>query len=254
MKKTVIALLSVAVLGTGGYFAYNATTNSAKKQDVAQLKVDDSSKLKDSKKSKNSKDSKDSDVTKKSLTDDEFEKNKSSVKKEVDDDSNKSDSDESKTDSDESKTDSKDSATIDDNIYQIGELVESLNNFKNASNKAYENLKSQFAKYNVTLDDTVKGPYGLFDPISDGSKQSAVLAGITLDTNGQQNEAGYSFKSTIRVGQGAMNGSASATGGIIQKALKTDKYEDANKEVEYQLDVSEDRKSATLKLVSGQWW
>lgn len=254
MKKTVIALLSVTVLGTGGYFAYNAMTNSAKKQDVAQLKVDDSSKLKDSKKSKNSKDSKDSDVTKKSLTDDEFEKNKSSVKKEVDDDSNKSDSDESKTDSDESKTDSKDSATIDDNIYQIGELVESLNNFKNASNKAYENLKSQFAKYNVTLDDTVKGPYGLFDPISDGSKQSAVLAGITLDTNGQQNEAGYSFKNTIRVGQGAMNGSASATGGIIQKALKTDKYKDANKEVEYQLDVSGDRKSATLKLVSGQWW
>lgn len=244
MKKTVIALLSVAVLGTGGYFAYNAMTNSAKKQDVAQLKVDDSSKLKDSKKSKNSKDS---DVTKKSLTDDEFEKNKSSVKKEVDDDSNKSDSD-------ESKTDSKDSATIDDNIYQIGELVESLNNFKNASNKAYENLKSQFAKYNVTLDDTVKGPYGLFDPISDGSKQSAVLAGITLDTNGQQNEAGYSFKNTIRVGQGAMNGSASATGGIIQKALKTDKYKDTNKEVEYQLDVSGDRKSATLKLVSGQWW
>lgn len=244
MKKTVIALLSVAVLGTGGYFAYNAMTNSAKKQDVAQLKVDDSSKLKDSKKSKNSKDS---DVTKKSLTDDEFEKNKSSVKKEIDDDSNKSDSD-------ESKTDSKDSATIDDNIYQIGELVESLNNFKNASNKAYENLKSQFAKYNVTLDDTVKGPYGLFDPISDGSKQSAVLAGITLDTNGQQNEAGYSFKNTIRVGQGAMNGSASATGGIIQKALKTDKYKDTNKEVEYQLDVSGDRKSATLKLVSGQWW
>ena len=248
MKKTVIALLSVAVLGTGGYFAYNAMTNSAKKQDVAQLKVDDSSKSKDSKKSKNSKDS---DVTKKSLTDDEFEKNKSSVKKEIDDDSNKSD--ESKTDSKDSK-DSKDSATIDDNIYAIGELVESLNNFKNASNKAYENLKSQFAKYNVTLDDTVKGPYGLFDPISDGSKQSAVLAGITLDTNGQQNEAGYSFKNTIRVGQGAMNGSASATGGIIQKALKTDKYKDTNKEVEYQLDVSEDRKSATLKLVSGQWW
>lgn len=247
MKKTVIALLSVAVLGTGGYFAYNAMTNSVKKQDVAQLKVDDSSKLKDSKDSKKSKNSKDSDVTKKSLTDDEFEKNKSSVKKEIDDDSNKSDSD-------ESKTDSKDSATIDDNIYQIGELVESLNNFKNASNKAYENLKSQFAKYNVTLDDTVKGPYGLFDPISDGSKQSAVLAGITLDTNGQQNEAGYSFKNTIRVGQGAMNGSASATGGIIQKALKTDKYKDTNKEVEYQLDVSEDRKSATLKLVSGQWW
>ena len=42
MKKTVIALLSVAVLGTGGYFAYNAMTNSAKKQDVTQLKVDDS--------------------------------------------------------------------------------------------------------------------------------------------------------------------------------------------------------------------
>ena len=245
MKKTVIALLSVAVLGTGGYFAYNAMTNSAKKQDVSQLKVDDSSKSKDSKKSKNSKDSKDSDVTKKSLTDDEFEKNKSSVKKEIDDDSNKSD---------ESKTDSKDSATIDDNIYEIGQLVESINNFKNASNKAYENLKSEFAKYNVTLDDTVKGPYGLFDPISDGSKQSAVLAGITLDTVGQQNEAGYSFKNTIRVGQGAMNGSASATGGIIQKALKTDKYKDTNKDVEYQLDVSEDRKSGTLKLVSGQWW
>lgn len=245
MKKTVIALLSVAVLGTGGYFAYNAMTNSAKKQDVAQLKVDDSSKSKDSKKSKKSKNSKDSDVTKKSLTDDEFEKNKSSVKKSIDDDENKSD---------ESKADSKDSATIDDNIYEIGQLVESINNFKNASNKAYENLKSQFAKYNVTLDDTVKGPYGLFDPISDGSKQSAVLAGITLDTVGQQNEAGYSFKNTIRVGQGAMNGSASATGGIIQKALKTDKYKDTNKDVEYQLDVSEDRKSGTLKLVSGQWW
>lgn len=236
MKKTVIALLSVAVLGTGGYFAYNAMTNSAKKQDVTQLKVDDSSKSKDSKdskKSKDSKDSKDSDTTVKS------------------EDKNSDDSTE--TDSKDSK-DSKDSATIDDNIYAIGELVESLNNFKNASNKAYENLKSQFAKYNVTLDDTVKGPYGLFDPISDGSKQSAVLAGITLDTNGQQNEAGYSFKNTIRVGQGAMNGSASTTGGIIQKALKTDKYKDTNKEVEYQLDVSEDRKSATLKLVSGQWW
>lgn len=233
MKKTVIALLSVAVLGTGGYFAYNAMTNSTKKQDVTQLKVDDLSKSKDSKDSKDSKkskDSKDSDTTVKS------------------EDKNSDDSTE--TDS----KDSKDSATIDDNIYAIGELVESLNNFKNASNKAYENLKSQFAKYNVTLDDTVKGPYGLFDPISDGSKQSAVLAGITLDTNGQQNEAGYSFKNTIRVGQGAMNGSASATGGIIQKALKTDKYKDTNKEVEYQLDVSGDRKSATLKLVSGQWW
>ena len=233
MKKTVIALLSVAVLGTGGYFAYNAMTNSAKKQDVTQLKVDDSSKSKDSKDSKDSKKSKDLKDSKGSDT---------TVKS---GDKNSDDS---------TETDSKDSATIDDNIYAIGELVESLNNFKNASNKAYENLKSQFAKYNVTLDDTVKGPYGLFDPISDGSKQSAVLAGITLDTNGQQNEAGYSFKNTIRVGQGAMNGSASATGGIIQKALKTDKYKDTNKEVEYQLDVSEDRKSATLKLVSGQWW
>ena len=236
MKKTVIALLSVAVLGTGGYFAYNAMTNSTKKQDVTQLKVDDSSKSKDSKDSKDSKKSKDLKDSKDS--------------KESED---KNSDDSTETDSKDSK-DSKDSATIDDNIYAIGELVESLNNFKNASNKAYENLKSQFAKYNVTLDDTVKGPYGLFDPISDGSKQSAVLAGITLDTNGQQNEAGYSFKNTIRVGQGAMNGSASATGGIIQKALKTDKYKDTNKEVEYQLDVSGDRKSATLKLVSGQWW
>lgn len=237
MKKTVIALLSVAVLGTGGYFAYNAMTNSAKKQDVTQLKVDDSSKSKDSKDSKDSGKSKDSKDSK-----------DSSKSKDLD----KSSDDENKTS--DSKADNSDNATIDDNIYAIGELVESLNNFKNASNKAYENLKSQFAKYNVTLDDTVKGPYGLFDPISDGSKQSAVLAGITLDTNGQKNEAGYSFKNTIRVGQGAMNGSASATGGIIQKALKTDKYKDTNKEVEYQLDVSEDRKSATLKLVSGQWW
>ena len=239
MKKTVIALLSVAVLGTGGYFAYNAMTNSAKKQDVTQLKVDDSSKSKDSKKSKDLKDSKD-------LRDSRDSKDSKESEDKNSDDSTETDSKDSK--------DSKDSATIDDNIYAIGELVESLNNFKNASNKAYENLKSQFAKYNVTLDDTVKGPYGLFDPISDGSKQSAVLAGITLDTDGQQNEAGYSFKNTIRVGQGAMNGSASATGGIIQKALKTDKYKDTNKEVEYQLDVSEDRKSATLKLVSGQWW
>ena len=248
MKKTVIALLSVAVLGTGGYFAYNAMTNSAKKQDVAQLKVDDSSKSKDSKDSKDSKKSKDL----KDSKDSKESENKNS------DDSTETDSKDSKDSKDSSKSkdskDSKDSATIDDNIYAIGELVESINNFKNASNKAYENLKSQFAKYNVTLDDTVKGPYGLFDPISDGSKQSAVLAGITLDTTGQQNEAGYSFKNTIRVGQGAMNGSASATGGIIQKALKTDKYKDTNKEVEYQLDVSEDRKSATLKLVSGQWW
>ena len=242
MKKTVIALLSVAVLGTGGYFAYNAMTNSAKKQDVTQLKVDDSSKSKDSKDSKDSKKSKD------------LKDSKDSKDSKESEDKNSDDSTETGSKDLKDSKDSKDSATIDDNIYAIGELVESLNNFKNASNKAYENLKSQFAKYNVTLDDTVKGPYGLFDPISDGSKQSAVLAGITLDTNGQQNEAGYSFKNTIRVGQGAMNGSASATGGIIQKALKTDKYKDTNKEVEYQLDVSEDRKSATLKLVSGQWW
>lgn len=240
MKKTVIALLSVAVLGTGGYFAYNAMTNSAKKQDVTQLKVDDSSKSKDTKDSKDSGKSKDSKDSSKSKDSD----------KSSDDES--TNSDENKTS--DSKADTSDNATIDDNIYAIGELVGSINDFKNASNKAYENLKSQFAKYNVTLDDTVKGPYGLFDPISDGSKQSAVLAGITLDTDGQKNEAGYSFKNTIRVGQGAMNGSASATGGIIQKALKTDKYKDTNKEVEYQLDVSEDRKSATLKLVSGQWW
>lgn len=239
MKKTVIALLSVAVLGTGGYFAYNAMTNSAKKQDVTQLKVDDSSKSKDSKDSSKSKTSKSSD------------KSKDSDKSSASDVSDNDETSDSKSKTDESKTDS---ATIDDNIYAIGELVGNINDFKNASNKAYENLKSQFAKYNVTLDDTVKGPYGLFDPISDGSKQSAVLAGITLDTDGQKNEAGYSFKNTIRVGQGAMNGSASATGSIIQKALKTDKYKDTNKEVEYQLDVSEDRKSATLKLVSGQWW
>ena len=229
MKKTVIVLLSVAVLGTGGYFAYNAMTNSAKKQDAVQLKVDDSSKSKDSKKSNKSENSSNSNTAKSS---DETET------------SNDSKSEESTTDN----------ATIDDNIYEIGSLVESLNNFRNASNKAYETLKSQFAKYNVTLDDTVKGPYGIFDPISDGSEQSAVLAGITLNTDGQKNDAGYLFKNTVRVGQGAMNGSASATGGIIQKALKTDKYNGTDKEVEYQLDVSEDRKSGTLRLVSGQWW
>lgn len=241
MKKLVIGLVSIAVLGTGGYVAYNTFVNKPAKQDVAQLKVDDSGK------SKNSKDSDDSGVTKKSSADGEFEKNKSSVEKAMDKNSDHYAPNESEPDSAQDKT-------IDDNIDNISALVKNINDFHNASSKAYEKLKTQFAKYNVTLDDTVKGPYGIFDPISKGADQSAVLAGITLKTDMQKTDTGYTFVNTTRTGQGAMNGSASATGGIIQKALKTDQYKDSEKNVTYQLDVNPDGKSGTLKLVSGQWW
>lgn len=239
MKKLVIGLVSIAVLGTGGYVAYNTFVNKPAKQDVAQLKVDNSG--------KSSKDSGDSGVTKKSMTDDEFEKGKSSVEKTMDKNSDNYASNKSEPDSAQDKT-------IDDNIDNISTLVMNINDFRNASTKAYEKLKTQFAKYNVTLDDTVKGPYGIFDPISKGAEQSAVLAGITLKSDTQKTDTGYTFVNTTRTGQGAMNGSASVTGGIIQKALKTDQYKDSEKNVTYQLDVNPDGKSGTLKLVSGQWW
>lgn len=233
MKKLVIGLVSIAVLGTSGYIAYNTFVNKPAKQDVAQLKVDNSSKSSDE-----SKDSDNSDTVKSSASD------KSSDGDKV--------ADNSKTD--ESKADESQDKTIDDNIDNISALVGNINNFRNASEKTYEKLKTQFAKYNVTLDDTVKGPYGIFDPISKGADQSVVLAGINLKTDKQKIDTGYTFVNTTRTGQGAMNGSASATGGIIQKALKTDKYNNVQKDVTYQLDVNPDGKSGTLKLVSGQWW
>lgn len=238
MKKLVIGLVSIAVLGTGGYVAYNTIANKPAKQDVTRLKVDNSSKPSDK-----SKDSDNSDTDKSSDSGD------SSANDKVSDESK---SDESK--SDESKNSESQDKTIDDNIDNIKVLVGNINDFRNASSKAYEKLKTQFAKYNVTLDDTVKGPYGIFDPISKGADQSAVLAGINLKTDVQKTDTGYTFVNTTRTGQGAMNGSASATGGIIRKALKTDKYKDSEKTVTYQLDVNPDGKSGTLKLVSGQWW
>ena len=226
MKKIVIGLISVTVLGIGGTVLYTTMNNhSNAKQQVTDLKINKSAKKEQST---------DDDVKIKDKTSSET-KDKASESSQVVDKKNQN-------------------KTIVDQLDEVKSLVASINDFQNASNKAYANLEEKFKEYHITLDASVKGPYGIFDPISESVNQSAVLAGITLDTKVAEKDGGYVFTNTVRTGQGNMNGSASRTGSVIRKALKTNEYASVQKEVKYKLELNEAKTEGTLKLVSEQWW
>ena len=227
MKKIVIGLISVTLLSVGGtYFYLNMNNQANTKQQITDLEI-----------SKSSKKQKEQPIDK--------EINNKKVDKKVDNQSSNS----------SQSTEKKDQAkNIVEQLDEVKNLVASINDFQNASNKAYTKLEEKFKEYHITLDSSVKGPYGFFDPISAGQDQSAVLAGITLDTKVDEENGGYVFTNTVRTGQGNMNGSVSRTGSVIRKALKTDKYASEQKEVKYKLELNENKTEGTLKLVSGQWW
>lgn len=223
MKKVIIGLVSLAIIGAGGTYVYLNATNSNAKQQVTDLKIEKSAK-KQTKESEPKKDDKTSETSSSS--------SQSSV-------------------SSSSETSTK---NIVEQLDEVKALVASINDFQNASNKAYTQLEEKFKEYHITLDASVKGPYGIFDPISEGVDQSAVLAGVTMDTTVEEKDGGYVFTNTVRTGQGNMNGSASRTGSVIRKALKTDEYKSSEKQVQYKLELNEAKTEGTLKLISDQWW
>lgn len=231
MKKIVIGLISVTLLGVGGtYFYLNMNNQANTKQQVTDLKINKSSKKQKEQKEQ----SIDKEINNK-------EKNDKKV------DNQSSNSSQSAEKKDQTKN-------IVEQLDEVKSLVASINDFQNASNKAYTKLEEKFKEYHIILDSSVKGPYGIFDPINTDQDQSAVLAGITFDTKVDEENGGYVFTNTVRTGQGNMNGSASRTGSVIRKALKTDKYASEQKEVKYKLELNESKTEGTLKLVSGQWW
>lgn len=223
MKKVIIGLVSLAIIGAGGTYVYLNATNSNTKQQVTDLKIEKSAK----------KQTKESEPKKEEKTSETSSSSSASSSQSSSETTNK---------------------TIVDQLDEVKALVASINDFQNASNKNYAKLEENFKAYHITLDASVKGPYGIFDPISEGVDQSAVLTGVTMDTTVEEKDDGYVFTNTARTGQGNMNGSASRTGNVIRKALKTDEYKSAEKQVQYKLELNEAKTEGTLKLISEQWW
>lgn len=229
MKKIIISLslLLTLIVGIIGFMLFN-NKSKTEKMSKNNIVLKSSSKINDSSSSTN--------------------KSSSSSSQS---DTNLNNNDNSKIQDNTQKNEDK---TIDDNINSIKKLVIGLNQFKNASNNYYNDLVNQFNSYNITLDDSVKGPFGIFDVMIDGTDQSTVLSGIVKESTVENQDNSYVFTNKALVGQGAVNGSLSDTGTIIQEALESGNYDNNIKTVQYRLTLSEDKKSGTLSLISGQWW
>lgn len=145
-------------------------------------------------------------------------------------------------------------STIDDNLTKILTEIKRFNSFNNASSNNYNDIVEKLKSLNVSVHESVKGPFGIFDPLADGTPQYVVLAGYLTNQSYESSETGYIITNIGRTAQTSVSGSVSSTGNKLLEVLGGSEYEYLNKEVKYQLNVSEDRMSAELIRISDQWW
>lgn len=145
-------------------------------------------------------------------------------------------------------------STIDDNLNKILDEIKRFNSFNNASSNNYNNIVEKLNSLNVNVHESVKGPFGIFDPLADGTPQYVVLAGYLDNQTYEKFETEYIITNIGRTAQTAVIGSVSTSGDKLLEILGGSEYEHLNKEIKYQLKVSEDRMSAELIRISEQWW
>lgn len=159
------------------------------------------------------------------------------------------------TEQTEQTTSTKENNSIDTEINNIANMIKKFNHFANASMTAYNLNVDKLLSYNVTVDnDTVKGPFGIFDPLVEGINQSTVLSGIVIEQKVERDGNDYIITNISRTAQSQAGDNPANTGSYIMDELKKDEYSQYNREVKYKLIVSEDRLNAQLIRISEQWW
>lgn len=143
--------------------------------------------------------------------------------------------------------------SIDDRNSTIGSIVNSLHSFDQPTLPRYEAIVKQLEKHHVSVDDTVKGPYGLYD-VNENTNPSIVVAAISNGVSVAKTDFGYEITVKTRVGSSQFVDSVSYTATAIKSEIRKSNYRESEKDVKYHLNVSEDRQSASLTRVSGQWW
>ena len=144
---------------------------------------------------------------------------------------------------------------IDTEINNIASIIKKFNQFTNASMTVYNSNVDELLSYNVTVDnDTVKGPFGIFDPLVEGINQSTVLSGIVIEQKVERDGNDYIITNVSRTAQSQAGDNPANTGSYIMDELKKDEYSQYNRDVKYKLIVSENRLNAQLIRISEQWW
>lgn len=144
---------------------------------------------------------------------------------------------------------------IDTEINNIARVIKKFNQFANASMTVYNSNVDELLSYNVTVDNnTVKGPFGIFDPLVEGINQSTVLSGIVIEQKVERDGNDYIITNISRTAQSQAGDNPANTGSYIMDELKKDEYSQYNRDVKYKLVVSEDRLDAQLIRISEQWW
>ena len=144
---------------------------------------------------------------------------------------------------------------IDTEINNIARVIKKFNQFANASMTVYNSNVDELLSYNVTVDNnTVKGPFGIFDPLVEGINQSTVLSGIVIEQKVERDGNDYIITNISRTAQSQAGDNPANTGSYIMDELKKDEYSQYNRDVKYKLVVSENRLDAQLIRISEQWW
>lgn len=156
----------------------------------------------------------------------------------------------------ETKETEKKEVTIDDSIKNITKSVSRLTHFKNGTPDEFESIVKELNSYNVTMKNgvTMKQPFELY-PIDADGNQDSVIASYTSKQAFTKEGSHYIIDIVARHAVSPTNGmDPNKVGRNLIEYLKDDEYKRLDRKVQYKLEVSDDRKSATLEVVTPDVW
>ena len=131
--------------------------------------------------------------------------------------------------------------------------LDKLTSMSNANMKSYQEVVNVLKKQNVTISDDISGQYKLYDPGETG-QPSIALASVIISKSVETDGDVTTVKYITRTGTARIDSSASYAGSQAQAKLKSDEYAYLNKEATYQVAISADKTSASVKLLTPDWW
>lgn len=136
------------------------------------------------------------------------------------------------------------------NINDIFRITKGVNRFTRAAEADYNQIVDNLSKFHVTVDPSVKGPFGVFDP------DRLVFAGeIVNEKLNKVSDNRYEIELEVRTGQSPIiDDDYDYTATAIQEALLDDSFNGYTRRVVYAVDVSEDGQSATMTRTTDNWW
>lgn len=139
-----------------------------------------------------------------------------------------------------------------DNIDQIESTVMKLNNFSNGNGAYFDKIKAQLEKEHVTPDEVMRQ---IYVTNSTSSQSSTVLVGKVMSHSKQVNGNTVQFNFQTRTAKGPITGSDTAdeAGEDYYDRIDEDAYKSYEVTTSYQLNISEDGKTATLNLLTPDW-